>query len=227
MSEYLNLYKKHDTSFVVNVNDRDLTPVLISLPEPPDLHLIDGYGLHPDEQYFKRKEIPDKLKELERRVYREIEDENSTNHNKAVNGYTITKRFWDEVSDNIDDYKEELKFLNDFWWWSIYGYWFFNDGKPTYVPPKYFHFLNTFRIPDVRENDGYPEYRDKDLRKYLAMHYLKSTDETFAHRDPKTGEPIKVGGKYLMRKLGKTLFFGTAEPKYRRTGATIQGVHDG
>jgi hypothetical protein len=35
---------------------------------------VDGYGLHPDEQYFRRKEIPQKLKVLERRVIDELQD---------------------------------------------------------------------------------------------------------------------------------------------------------
>jgi len=221
-----NLYKEHDKSFVINADDEDLTPIRISLPEPPPLELIDGYGLHPDNQYFKRKEIPDKLKELQRRVYRDIEEENLTNHNKSVNGYTITRRFWDEVYGNIDDYKEEIKFINDFWFYSVYGYWFYNDGKPTYIPGRYFHFLNTWYMKDVIQNEGYPEYRDKDRRKYLLMEYLYTTGETFKRIDPESGKPIKSGDKYKLKDLGKRLFFGTVEPKCRRSGATQQGVHN-
>lgn len=219
-------YKPHDKSFLINANDADITPIRISLPEPPPIETIDGYGLSNEEQYFRRMKLPDKLKELERRVYREIEAANSTNHNKSVNGYTITKRFWNEIYDNVDDYKEELKYINDFWWYRLNGYWFFNDGKPTYISGRYFDFLNTWYMPDVSANEGYPEYRDKDRRKYLFMQYLYEGGQTFKHIDSESGKPKKVGDKYRMTDLHKRLFFGTVEPKCRRSGATQQGLHN-
>jgi hypothetical protein len=54
----IKLYKPYKPWFGVNLGDRNLKPVYISLPKPPKPELVDGYGLHPDEQYFRRKEIP-------------------------------------------------------------------------------------------------------------------------------------------------------------------------
>jgi hypothetical protein len=58
-------YLPADLSFVVNQGhpegtdpDPDLTPIRISLPIPPKLELIDGYGLLPEEQYFRRQKCP-------------------------------------------------------------------------------------------------------------------------------------------------------------------------
>ena len=49
-----------------NKGDPDLDVIRVYLPRPPKYHLIDGYGLPPDEQVFKRHEIPQKLLELEK-----------------------------------------------------------------------------------------------------------------------------------------------------------------
>lgn len=220
------MISNHDTSFIVNTNDEDLTPIRISLPDPPPLHLIDGYGLPNDEQYFRRKKTPQSLIELERKIYKEFQDVSSS-HNNRINGYTITRKFWNYIYDNIDDYEEELKFINNFWWYSIYGYWFFNDGQPVYITGRYFHFLHTWFMPDVKEGDSYPEYRhDRDRPLYLFKEYIRETDETFALIDKGTGLPIKQNSKYKIKELGGRVFFGISLPKTRRTGATSQGLHD-
>ena len=57
------MYREADTSFTVNFESRDLNPIRISLPAPPPLDAIDGWGLHPDQQIFKKLEQPPRLKE--------------------------------------------------------------------------------------------------------------------------------------------------------------------
>ena len=44
-SKYESEYVDADEYVIVNNNDTDLHPVIISLPEPPQIHLIEGYGL--------------------------------------------------------------------------------------------------------------------------------------------------------------------------------------
>ena len=65
------LYKSADKYFVINNLDEYSDDIPISLPEPPDIKEIDGYGLHPDEQCFQRLEVPRKLKTLERIIINE------------------------------------------------------------------------------------------------------------------------------------------------------------
>ena len=50
-AEILKSYKPADESFLINIGhpngkepDQSLTPIRISLPTPPKLSLIDGYG---------------------------------------------------------------------------------------------------------------------------------------------------------------------------------------
>ena len=37
--------------------------------------------------------------------------------------------------------KKEIEWLKKVWWCRTYGYWFYNDGEPTFLPPDYFDFL--------------------------------------------------------------------------------------
>ena len=68
MPKLKHTYLPHDKSFLVNDGDPDLIPIRISLPDPPKLSLIEGYGLSPEEQRFKRVDMPLKLQQLQRKV---------------------------------------------------------------------------------------------------------------------------------------------------------------
>jgi len=222
----LKLYKPYKEWFGVNLGDRNLNPVYISLPKPPPAHLVDGYGLHPDDQYFHRKEIPHKLINLEKRIVRELQRDHEKNANIRLNEWRIYKRFWNALESEKDHYKEEIKFIKNVWWWRTYGYFFYNDGEITYIPPDYFDFLNFWQTADINEDTGdyFFEYREKDRLKYLYKHYLENTTEAFAHYD-KDGRALKVNGKYKMVDMGTRTFYGSGEPKTRRSGATTQAIH--
>ena len=217
-------YVEEDKFFVINENDPDLHAVVISLPQPPPLHLIDGYGLHPDEQYFRYKETPKKLRALEKEAFEKCREDYDRNANKVVTWDRVIDKFWELFEGRRDDMPEEVQFIKNVYWWRTYGYWFFNDGKPTYLPPDYFDFINFWVMPDVRERGGRPEYRDKDRRKFLMWHYLERTQETFSELD-ENGEAVKVNGEYKMMDVGARTFYGGLEPKVRRSGATQQGCH--
>ena len=100
----IKLYKPTPTWFAINCNDRNLHPVYISLPTPPKETLIDGYGDHPDDQFFKRRPVPQKLKVLESRVIAELQDMNDRNPNIRVSEWRIYKRFWDTLESERDHY---------------------------------------------------------------------------------------------------------------------------
>lgn len=223
-TKWLKEYKPADTYFIVNDGDPDLIPIRISSPSPPRLDMIDGYGLNPDEQYFRYMETPASLKQMEKDAFDVCMDAYRRNANNAVTGDKVLREFWYLFEANRADLKEEEAFIKKVHWYRTYGYWFFNDGKPTFVPPDYFDFLNFYRMADTQENGGRPEYRDDDRKKYLYWHYLERTTETFADLD-KEGNAVKVGGEYRMVDVGVRVFFGGAEPKVRRSGATHQACH--
>ena len=71
-------YVDADTSVIVHENDPDLTPIRISLPRPPDVKLIDGYGLPFKDQRFQRVEMPVKLQRLEKLAITKLEERNAS-----------------------------------------------------------------------------------------------------------------------------------------------------
>src|SRR6056297_3631079 len=68
-------YQDADDAVWVNQEDKDLIPIKIPMPEVPDWRLIDGYGLKPEEQYFKMEEKPRRLKTIEDRLWRDLEEQ--------------------------------------------------------------------------------------------------------------------------------------------------------
>jgi len=108
------LYKPADKYFVINNLDEDSDDIPISLPEPPDIREIDGYGLHPDEQYFHRLEVPRKLKTLERVIINELNEKRDKNSENAITGYKLMKAYWKEIESQIDNYKAEIGFIHKY-----------------------------------------------------------------------------------------------------------------
>lgn len=219
-----DLYARHDTSFLVNWGSKTLTPIRVSLPDPPKLELIDGYGLHPDNQVFKRVQVPPRLVKLEERVKLEF-----VTKDRGASSSRVLKRFWELLENRKEDYKDEIEFIKKFLYHMYEGYWCFIDGKPTYIPGWYFSYLNTYKMTlDIGR--GYPEYREKSRLRWLFREYIYNTTETFADIDRKTNLAFKVEdetGKmvYRMVDTGKKLFYGTIEPKDRRGGLTNEYCH--
>jgi hypothetical protein len=202
-------YKKWE---VINDKDPDLVAVHFSLPEPPkDRWLIDGYMLPQDEQYFRRLEVPRKFMLIEQKALQDLANIEKKNRQDTIQGYKFYLRFWELVEQEEENLQEEILWLKKVWWWRTYGYWYYNDGEPTFLPPD--------------EAVCYPEYRDDVRRKFCFAWYLESCTETFKDLDA-TGRAKKNDeGKYEMIDLGRRLFFGDCEPKTRRTGATHEAVH--
>ena len=58
----LKLYDKADKTLTVN-DDPDLIPIKVPLPKAPDYRQIEGFGLTPDKQYFRKEVYPLKLRD--------------------------------------------------------------------------------------------------------------------------------------------------------------------
>jgi len=214
-------YVEADTSFLVN-DDPDLTPIRISLPSPPPLHLIDGYGLPPNEQRFKRQREPERLTLLIERIKDELNLKAKENQQFRATGFKIQQRINEELSINADRYENELKWIKKQWWHRVHGYWFYNNGKPTYICGWHFTYLNYWYSPSIK--GGYPEYRDRDRRWFLFKKYIYDCTETFANLD-KDGKAVKEeDGTFKMIDTGKRGFYGTINNKHRRAGETFKSL---
>lgn len=221
--EYSHLYKPAKKWEVINDGDPDLTPVYFSLPTPPPIEQIEGYGLHPDEQYWKRPKLPKRLKELEKEALNALYQIQKKNAQETIQGYKIYLKFWELLEKDSEIMQEEIDWIRNMWWWRSEGYWCFIDGQPTFFPPDYFDFLSLYYL---EEAECFPEFRYDVLRKFLYAWYLESCTETFKDVDNDTGRAKKnADGKYEMIDLGRRVMFGDAEPKTRRTGATHEAIH--
>jgi len=109
-------YEEADKYIVVNNDDPDLTPIYLSIPSPPPIHLIDGYGLPPEEQRFKPLEIPDRLVDLETEAISVTKAKLSSNVNNTITMEKIQKTFWELLYSRHKDYKKEIQFIRKFWW---------------------------------------------------------------------------------------------------------------
>lgn len=181
-----------------NKGDVDLDTIRVFLPKAPAYHLIDGYGLSPDEQIFTRTEIPQKLEELEKSC-------------------SSIDEIWETIRNNYRYYKKEVEFIRKCWYHRLHGYWFFNNGIPTYIDGWHYFALNFWKY-DV----GYPEYRDRDRLFYLFARYTYTDTKTFKNLD-KDGVAIQNSdGTYDMVDFKRRLCYGFNYPKMRREGATYR-----
>lgn len=216
-------YHGADEWIAINNNDNDLIPIYISLPKPPPLKLIDGYKSLQDDQVFTRKSLPEKLRELQSKALDKLNDIQKRNYQESIQGYKVYREYWNIFDEESELYWQEIEWIKHIWWHRTYGYWFYNDGQPTYITGDYFDFLTFWYISEA---NTFPEYRDKDRIKYLFAKYIEEATETFAKFDKDTGRALKEpDGSYEMLDLGRRVFFGDVEPKTRRSGATHQCIH--
>lgn len=195
--QILSQYGEAQKGVWVNMDDKDLIPIWIDLPRPPEPHLIDNFGLPAREQMWHPPKLPKRLKELQ-------------------NKYETLDEIWDELEDHRDIYEEELAFIRLQWHRRFNGYWFYNNGIPTFIDGWHYFYCGWWNI-DV----GLPKYRDRDRRFYLFARKIftdtkapKVNEKGFAVKDEK--------GNYIWIDFGRRLFYGFNYPKHRREGATYK-----
>jgi hypothetical protein len=172
--EALNRYKKHkaykyikdyqdaDAYCVVHEDDRHLIPIYIPLPEPPEWHLIDGFGLPAEEQMFKRVYMPKKLRGIQ------------------YNANTI-EDVWDEIEQRPYNHKDSVEWIKKQVYHELNGYWFFCHGKPTYITGDNYVYCMFWHLIDT----GYPEYRNRDRKWYLFNEYIRGLPNFCGFNSPK------------------------------------------
>ena len=194
-------YKEADKSFTVNDNDKDLTPITISLPSPPDLKLIDGYGLPAKEQKFKYIEYPPRLKRLEEKTRNHAMAKYDKARDMSYTEQKFILEMWDVIEKLKSEYEQEVDWIRKQIYHVLNGYWFFCNGKPTYITGFHYAFLNFWYSPDLKSENF--DYRDRDRRIYLFAEYIWNTTEDETGKD-----------------TGYRTFYGLLYPKHRRDGAT-------
>ena len=160
----LHLYKSADRTIIFNEDDRNLKPIEYTLPLPPPIHTIDGYGLYPDDQIFKHVVIPQKLQQLNKKAITDAQK-------IAI------------LEDNATLYEEEISFIQREWERRENGYFFFCNGKVTYISGPHYFTLNYWHI----NHDLYklPVYTDADRELFLAIKMVDEADNILGGNLPK------------------------------------------
>lgn len=189
----MHKYKQEDRIIRFHEEDRVLDTIEIELPCLEDwyskhlgrevtrdeaLTMIDGYGIEPKNQLFKRVEIPSKLKDIYVRIYNKYKKERKYTGIADV----PEKDIYDEIDNNQLYYKDEIDFIQREWWRRKNGYWCFINGQPTFLNGFFYFFINYWTVDDVDGNDR-PDYRR--YQKDVAHAFLWAdtyTKKYFRHR---------------------------------------------
>jgi len=229
-NRYEKLYRPYRKYCVLNNGDGveldpDINLLVLELPKPPkEIESIKNYGMHPDNQIYRRDIMPNKLIALEEEVLLELQDRHEKNKNDIINGFKIVDLFWKKLSENSHELIPEIQFIKMVQWKRVYGEWIYIDGQPMWIPPWHYSLLNWWVMDGVKGNDGLPEFRIRDWKSYVHKHYLYTTHETFAKLDKKGIALKEEDGTYKMKDMGRRVFYGDIQPKNRRSGATHQGI---
>lgn len=144
-------YKDYQTERILRQDSRNvaltdnevehdgLTPYTIKMPDCPKVEKIINFGLPPEEQYFKREEIPEWVWAMSRQAMKSPEER---------------KRIIDIASSN----SEYATFIADQWDKRVNGIFIYIYGQICYIPGHYWWWLNYYVI-DV----GLADYRFVDL----------------------------------------------------------------
>jgi hypothetical protein len=118
----------------------------IALPKEPEY--INKRHKDKDKQYWERSEYPKVLKRISS-IF-QWNDQNS-----------IFKNQWIDYIEKEFDYREE-------------GYWFYNNGKPTYITGSHYVYLQWTKI-DV----GFPDYREANRLFFIYWEACKADTRSF------------------------------------------------
>jgi hypothetical protein len=128
--------------------------------------------------------------------------------------YTDTMKKWDEFDkkkkdDELEFYDEKLEeFKRQEWDRRLNGFWYMNNGVPTYLTGLHYLYLQWWSI-DI----GYPKFRIPDLEKFYFMEYCI--------QDPLCMGMLEV----TKRRFGKSFVAGLFVTEYTtRTKMTNGGI---
>ena len=156
-------------------------------------------------------------KQLEHRGVHERSSKKEEQYWKRINPpfwYIDTMKKWDEFDkrkkdDEAEFYDERLEeFKRQEWDRRLNGFWFMNNGVPTYITGMHYLYLQWWSI-DI----GYPKFRIPDLEKFYFMQYCIE-------------DPLCMGMlEVTKRRFGKSFVAGLFVTEYTtRTKMTNGGI---
>ena len=148
--------------------DKNLTPIKFRLPDPPPLEEIEGYGLPPEEQYWRHKPLPPKLAKINAMTHDEDRNELTPRMKVAM------------LEKDPEFYRDEIEFIRNEWERRENGYWFFNNGVPTMITGDHYFYLQWWPIDGV-----VPDYRNRDRRWFWFWQMCHDDDDCFGFNNPK------------------------------------------
>ena len=116
------------------------------LPEKPKLIEIGNSELDKEEQYFRLTKLPDYLRDVE------FDDNGNAIYNEQQEEFIV----------------KEIKRINE-------GYWFFNNGEPTYITGLHYFYLNYWTLEDGSK----PDYREVDRRWFYYQDHCETLNHCF------------------------------------------------
>ena len=175
MSKYRHLYKPAERTIIFN-EDKDLSAIEMELPDCPPIEEIEGYGLHPSDQFWRHKPLPPKLLALQNQ---------KTYKNDPGNADEKPKLFTPRlkclhIEKNAAYYQDEIEFILTEWKRREEGYWFFNNGVPTHITGDNYYYLQVWTIDDrpVR-------YRNRDRKWFWFWWMVDNDDQCYGLNYPK------------------------------------------
>lgn len=218
-------FKRHTW---INKDDKDLFPIRIDLidlidrtfkdflqPTPgkfPNPEYVIGYGFEAKDQKFQHEEYPRKLELLEEKIRTRKKKARETHRARELETMDM---FWAALDKEQDKYVEEIHWIQRQWNYRLFGYWFFCDGRPTYITGEHWFFLNYWFL-----DASLPEYRDRDRRWYMAQKFCELDTTTFENLNEEGYAVPDVNGEFPMIDTGNKVCLGTSNPKSRRVGDT-------
>lgn len=113
----------------------------IELPPVPLINEIENWGQPPEEQYWRKKPFPAIFQKLNR---------------DAVGNIVLTPEQEEFCLSELNKIKV--------------GFWFYNNGVPTYITGRHYYYLQYWTL----ENKKSPEYRDTSRRYYIYLDHWRS-----------------------------------------------------
>ena len=114
----------------------------VALPEQPHIEQIECWGTDErTEQYWRRRELPGYFELVE------YDKEGNALLNSEQRDYAV----------------EEVRRCKN-------GFWFMNNGIPTYITGRNYFYLQWWKL----EDDIYPDYRDLDRRYFLFLNHWQN-----------------------------------------------------
>jgi hypothetical protein len=182
-------------------------------PYFPPPELMDNYGLPKQEQIFRRPVMPERLQILLKHIRNKVRVSRARVEGLPEQLVIIGMRKY--LTEHAKEYFEELEWMRDMWYYRLYGYWFWLEGKPTWIPPFHFSYVFSYDLGGVKTL-----YRAIDRKRYIGKSYCYFAKETFA-KYGEDGYPIaEADGTYLMVPTKNRVFLGNVTPKGRRYGET-------